>query len=384
MSASETILLLLVATVFYVYVGYPALLWMLSRLRRRPVRKAAYYPCVTIIISAHNEAAAIRQTIENKLELDYPREQMEIIVVSDGSTDGTDEIVRTLAQSGVHLIRQEPRQGKTAALNRAVTEAKGEILAFSDANSLWDKSALRELVSNFADPDVGYVSGRMEYTAPMDSHVAGGSSRYMRYENRLRELESAIGSIVGVDGGIDAVRRTLYEPMHPSLLPDLVLPLCVVEKRRRVVYEPSAILNEESLTRTDEEYRMRIRVALRAFHALWHKKALFNPFRFGFYSLQLLSHKVLRYLVGYIMVAILFCSIAIQEPWSLAFAGLQGLGYGLALVGLWQNRSNRVQRGFRYPFYFCLINLASAVAFLKFLMGQRLVVWNPRRGEESS
>jgi len=376
----ESILIILLATVVYVYAGYPFLMWLIGFARSREIRKAEHYPSVSIVIAAHDEANAIHRTIENKLDIDYPREKREIIVVSDASTDGTDEIVKSFIDKGVRLIRQEPRQGKTAALNRAAAEATGEILIFSDANSIYDDNAIKELAFNFADPHVGYVTGRMEYVASADSHVGTGSNSYMKYENRLRCLETRVGSVVGVDGGIDAVRKNLYTPMDPSLLPDFVLPLNIVEKGYRVIYEPNAILNEEALNQTSDEYRMRIRVALRSFHALWYKRRLFNPFRFGLYSLQLFSHKLLRYLVGFIMIAILLASIAAQEPWSLAFAGVQAMCYLLALIGLWQNRTRRVHRGFRYPFYFCLINAASSVAFLKFLAGRKQVLWSPRRG----
>jgi len=382
LNALEYILLTLMATVVYVYIGYPILIWVAGLIRRKPSQKAECNPPVSVIIAAYNEADVIRQTLKNKLDLDYPREKMEIIVVSDASTDDTDNIVESFARNGVRLIRQEPRQGKTAGLNRAVVEAAGEIIIFSDANSMYHKDAIKELVSNFTDPQVGYVTGKMEYLSSPDSHVGAGTSGYMKYENRLRELETAIGSVVGVDGGIDAVRKVLYTPMDPSLLPDFVLPLNIVEDGYRVVYEPNAILHEEALKQTDEEYRMRVRVALRAFHALWHKKNLFNPFRYGIYSLQLISHKLLRYLVGFFMIGIFLCSIAIQEPWSVAFAGLQAVCYLFAVIGLWQNRTGSISRGFRYPFYFCLINMASAAAFLKFLVGQKQVVWDPRTGKE--
>ena len=204
---TETLFFASLMAIAYVYCGYPLVLLALSILRTRPVNKKAMTPFVTILIAAYNEADCIAETIENKLALDYPRDKLEIIVISDGSVDGTEEIVRKYESRGVRLLRQEPRAGKTSALNLAVERAKGEILVFSDANSSYAPDALRHLVENFNDPQVGYVTGKMIYTNPDGSHVGDGCTAYMKYENLLRTLETRIGSVVGVDGGIDAVRK---------------------------------------------------------------------------------------------------------------------------------------------------------------------------------
>ena len=169
--------------VFYVYAGYPLIVFFLSSLKRRPVRRQAHEPMVSILIAAFNEVDVIAATIRNKLALDYPAEKLEIIVVSDGSDDGTDAVVHGLSEPNVRLLRQEPRAGKTSALNMAVAQAHGDILVFSDANSLYDHKALRQLVANFADAEVGYVSGRMVYTNPDGSYIGDGCSAYMKYEN---------------------------------------------------------------------------------------------------------------------------------------------------------------------------------------------------------
>jgi len=167
---------------------------------------------------------------------------------------------------------------------------------FADANSLYRPDAIAKLVRNFADPQVGYVTGSMRYVSADGSMVGDGCSAYMRYENALRLAETRLGSIVGVDGGVDAIRRNLYQPMRADQLPDFVAPLSVAEQGFRVIYEPDAVLTEETLSVQSQEYRMRVRVALRAFWALWDKRTLLNPFRFGLYAWQLWSHKLLRYL----------------------------------------------------------------------------------------
>ena len=227
-------------------------------------------PRVTVITSAHNEETCIAKCIQNKLQLDYPHDLLEVIVVSDGSTDGTDAAIQSIADgdSRVRFLRQQPRAGKTSALNAAAALAKGEILVFADANSMYAPDALRKLAGAFADSDVGYVTGRMVYLAPNGSMTGEACSLYMRYENFLRRHESEIGSIVGVNGGIDAIRADLYVPMRADQQPDLVLPLSVVERGRRVVFVPGAIVFEESLSQATDEFGMRVRVALRAWHVL--------------------------------------------------------------------------------------------------------------------
>lgn len=369
----------------YVYVGYPLLVTIAGRLRVRSVQQRDIAPRVSILISAYNEARHIEATVRNKIELDYPASSLEVIVISDGSTDGTDAIVQRLEREfpgRVRLLVQNPRQGKTAALNRAVSEASGEILVFSDANSLYERDALRRLIRNFADPQVGYVSGKMLYGSPGDATVGEACSAYMRYENFLREQETRIGSIVGVDGGIDAVRKILYRAMRPDQLPDFVLPLGVVEQGYRVVYEPDAVLREEALKSARDEYRMRVRVSLRALWALWDMRQLLSPRRDRLFAWQLLSHKWLRYLAFAFMLGAVAANAALWDVhefyrWTLA---MQAAFYLAALAGYLLDRIGRQNRLFFIPYYFVLINVGAAHACGKFLAGQKQVLWNPRAG----
>jgi cellulose synthase/poly-beta-1,6-N-acetylglucosamine synthase-like glycosyltransferase len=368
----------------YPYAIYPLCVIVVRALHRRPVRTAPVTPRVTVVISAYNEAGHIEQTVRDKLAQDYPPELLEVIVASDGSTDGTDQILGRLAQAEPRLtfFRQEPRSGKTAALNRLIERARGEVIVFSDANSMYRPDTVRRLVQAFADPEVGYASGRMLYVDRHGSRVGDGCTAYMRYENKLRELETAIGSIVGVDGGVDAVRRVLYRPMRADQLPDLVLPLSVAEQGFRVVFAPDAVLQEEALSSQASEYRMRVRVALRAFWALRDMRALLNPMRFPLFSWQLLSHKVLRYM------SFLPLGIAAALNWVLLPDGRiyellavgQVLAAGLVLLAVAGPLSLRGVGLARYSYYFVLLNWASAVAFTRFLRGEKQVVWQPRTG----
>ena len=307
---------------------------------------------------------------------------MEIIVVSDGSTDKTDEIVASIEDPRVRLLRQEPRAGKTSALNMAVPHAKGEILVFSDANSISAPDALSKLIQNFSDPSVGYVTGKMVYTDPDGTIVGDGCTAYMKYENFLRRIESRLGSVVGVDGGIDAVRKKLYRPMNPDQLPDFVLPLKVVEQGYRVIYEPEAILKEPSLRAAQDEYRMRVRVSLRALWALWDMRHLLTFSTSFLYSWQLWSHKVLRYLAFIFLLGTYFSNLALYPKGEIykLFLLLQNLCYLAAFLGAYASKGGHLTK-VPYPFhYFVLLNLASAHAFFKFLFRQKQVIWTPRKG----
>ncbi|MGB4188686.1 MAG: glycosyltransferase family 2 protein [Syntrophales bacterium] len=380
MSAAEWLFAGSLFTLLYIYLGYPAILVILAKWMHAPVRKGECTPSVSILIAAHNEATCIGKTIENKLALDYPRERIEIIVISDGSDDETDEIVRGYASRGVKLIRQEPRAGKTSALNLAIPRARGEIIVFSDANSLYESDAILKLLANFKDPGVGYVTGKMIYVNPDGSVTGDGCSAYMRYENRLRTLETAVGSVVGVDGGIDAVRKALYRPMRADQLPDFVLPLDVVDQGYRVVYEPWAVLRETALAEASDEYRMRVRVSLRAFWALKDMRHLLSFRRSALFAWQLWSHKVLRYL-SFVFLACAYIGNALLVPEAFFYAvlfAMQTLGYAACLAAPCLSKA-----GFRFVHmvhYFVLINVAALHAFLKFVLGQKQVVWTPRKG----
>jgi len=302
-------------------------------------------------------------------------------VVSDASADRTDDIVREIAarEPRVQLLRNSARAGKTMGLNLAIPRARGEIVVFADANSIYRLDAIRMLVRNFADPQVGYVTGNMLYVDANGSLVGDGCSAYMRYENALRAAETRVGSIVGVDGGVDAIRRELYQPMRADQLPDFVTPLNVAEQGYRVIYEPAAVLTEDSLSEGSKEYRMRVRVSLRAFWALWDKRGLLNPFRHGLFAWQLWSHKLLRYLAFAPLAAAVVINWALldQGPvYALAAAGQ--ILFALACLAAGKGLSNWAPA--RYCFYFFLLNWASAVAFTRFLRGQKQVLWQPRVG----
>lgn len=382
MFLAKTIFFSSIFMIFYVYLGYPALVFLIGLVRNKKVKRGNYGPYVSILIAAYNEEDSIEATLKNKLEIDYPKDKLEIIVVSDGSTDNTESLVRQYEQQGVKLLIQKPRAGKTSALNMALAEAKGEILVFSDANSIYELDAVPMLVRNFADPGVGYVTGKMIYTNPDGATIGDGCTTYMKYENTLRSLETKLGSIVGVDGGIDAVRKNLYQSMNPDQLPDFVLPLKVVDQGYRVVYEPKAILKEPSLKTPKDEYKMRVRVSLRSLWAMMDMRQLLNIIKFKLFAWQLWSHKMLRYLCFIFLVGAYVTNLMLWSEGSFykSLFILQNMAYLGTIVSPLVEHKGHNSRVLYLLNYFALLNLAAAHAFFKFLIGQKQVMWTPRKG----
>lgn len=373
--------------VFYIYIGYPLIIKMLPAYTSPYLNEDLplhFEPYVSILIAAFNEEKDIMATIQNKIDQKYPKEKFEIIVVSDESSDKTDLIVESFSNTDVPvtLLRQVPRRGKTAGLNLIVPKAKGEILVFSDANSIYEENALRNLVNSFKDPKTGYVTGKMVYINSYGSIVGDGCSAYMKYENMIRADESKVGSIVGVDGGIDAMRKSLYEPLNTDQLPDFVQPLKVVEKGFRVVYESKAILKEETLSNSTSEYTMRVRVTLRALWALKDMSFLLNPFKYGLFSFQLFSHKLLRYLAFIPIIAVFTLNLFLYAE-SFIFVitlALQLIFYMLSWIGKNYQGNEDSPIYLSLPYYFSILNIACLHAFWRFIKGEKQVIWKPRVG----
>jgi len=368
--------------IFYIYLGYPVLAFFVAKIRNKKINKGPYEPNVTILIAAYNEEDSIESTLKNKLSLDYPKEKLDIIVISDSSTDKTEDIVNQYEEKRVKLIRQEPRAGKTSALNLAISKAIGEIICFSDANSIYKSDALKTMMQNFHDSRVGYVTGKMIYTKPDGSTIGDGCSAYMKYENYLRSFETKTGSVVGVDGGVDAVRKELYQPMNPDQLPDFVLPLKVIEQGYRVVYEPEAILKEAALKTSEDEYRMRVRVSLRALWALSDMRQLLSFKKFTLFAWQLWSHKVLRYLCFIFLVGAYFANLSLwreNDFYKIIFV-IQNIVYLGAVMSPVLKKNGHRFKTLYYLNYFALLNLAAAHAFIKFLLRRKQVMWSPRKG----
>ena len=378
---AEFVFWLSAAALFYTYVGYPLLIASISLLRPKRVRRAQYEPSVTIIITAYNEERSLAAKLENTLALDYPRELLEIVVASDCSTDRTDEIARSFAARGVLLHRQAQRQGKTVAQNAAVEKASGEIILFSDATSLYQPSVLKKIMPSFADATVGCVGGRLVYVDKSESRVGRGAKSYWSYETFLKRHESRARSLIGVSGCLYAVRRSAYVPLYEEACSDFIIATKMVEQGLRAVYEPEAICTEETNQRQDNELKMRVRVIAQTFTDLWRHRSMLNPLRSGLYGVQLVSHKVMRYMVPFFLIA-LFASSGVlstnADVYRMLFA-LQGVGYLCAACSWVLEQMGVRSRVLALPHYFVLANLASLIALFKFLRGERYARWEPIR-----
>lgn len=377
----EAIFWLSVAAIGYAYVGYPLLLIVLSRLRPRPVRSGHWTPSVTVIIAAYNEERDLAAKLENTLALDYPPSHLEIIVTSDCSSDRTDEIARSFASRGVKLHRQEQRHGKTAAQNAAVTKARGEIIVFSDATTHYRPDVLRLMMPAFADKSVGCVTGRVIYQDEKDSSVGTGTQSYWNYEFFLKRHESAVCSLIGVCGCMYAVRASAYIPLYNEACSDFIIATTMVEQGLRAVYVPEAVCSEEPNRQAKKELAARVRIISQTFSDLWRNRKVLNPFRSGFYAVQLWSHKLMRYLVPVFLIAIFFASavLATRSAFYAAVFVMQVAFYLAALVSSILERLGVTFSLLALPQYFVITNLASLIAFVKFLTGERYTRWEPSR-----
>lgn len=366
---------------FYTYAGYPLLIALVSTLKHRKVRRAAIESTVSVIITAYNEERDLTAKLDNTLALDYPRDLLEIIVASDCSTDRTDDIAREFAVHGVRLHRQSERLGKTAAQNASVEQARGEIILFSDATSLYEPDVLRAIVPNFADSEVGCVAGRLIYVDGSDSQVGRGARSYWGYETFLKRHESRAGSLIGASGCLYAVRKAAYVPLYHEACSDFIIATKMVEQGLRAVYEPNAVCTEQTNRQSDKELKMRVRIIAQTFTDLWRHRAMLNPVRSGLYGVQLLSHKVMRYLVPFFLIALFIASAVLASGalfYRMMFAA-QLAGYASPALAWMLDRVGIRSRLLAFPQYFILANLASLIACYQFLRGERYARWEPIR-----
>lgn len=383
-SIASVIFWLSLFLIFYVYAGFPLLVMLAAKLRKQTVTRAPIEPKVTLIIAAWNEERSIARRLENALELDYPRDKLEIIVASDGSDDATVEIGRRFEKSGV-IVLDLPRRGKIFALNDAVARASGAILVFSDANSMYDARAIRMLVRNFADDKVGGVCGNQIYLKQHQSFdsTSQGEHLYWNFDKWLKQKESEAGSIVSADGAMYAIRKSLYlPPASAAVTDDFAISTGVIEQGYRLVFESEAIAFEEPMAAATREFSRKVRIMNRGLRGVILRKKLLNPLRYGFYSVELFSHKVLRRLVPFLLLTALFSNFPLSSLWPpyLWFAAAQTSFYLLAGIG-YVLRSHRVGKSkvFYVPFFYCLANAAAMTAVVRLLSGKRIELWQPQR-----
>ena len=372
------------ALVVYVYFGYPLLLALLARWFPAPRSSdKTSQRAVTLLISAFNERQVIREKIENALQLAYPRECLEIVIISDCSDDGTDEIVQSYATHGVRLIRQQLRLGKTPGLNLAVPQTTGHILVFSDANAIYQPDAISRLVSHFSDEQIGYVVGNARYLEGSAQSAAESEGLYWKLETWLKEKESAFGSVVGGDGAIYAIRRELFSPLRPTDINDFLNPLQIIARGYRGVYEPSAVCFEEAGESFEKEFRRKVRIISRSLNAVFREPRVLLPWVQWRHWLALVSHKVLRWLVPVFLLVILAASLALVKlQFFQVMLGLQVAFYLLAAIGFLLEKWGRSLKIFYLPYYFVLVNIASLLGIFKFATGSLSPTWQTIRQPE--
>jgi cellulose synthase/poly-beta-1,6-N-acetylglucosamine synthase-like glycosyltransferase len=350
----------------WTHAGYPAAAALTARLRPRPVRKGGALPRVSVVVAAWNEEDVIERRLENLVGLDYPADRVEVVVASDASSDRTDELVEAVAahDGRVRLVRA-PRGGKVAAQDLAVRETSGEILAFTDANTTWAAPALRKLVRNFADPEVAYVCGQLGVEEPDGTNREGA---YWRYELRLRESESALGSITGGNGSIYAVRRSDYVEVDPRFGHDLAFPYLMVQRGRRAVYDAEAVAWEKPSRDIEDEYRRKVRMFEHCWLIVLRGRMLrgLDPV----YLAEIVSHRLLRYGSGLLHLALLGSSVRLARRGGVYRAALAGqllfLTAAAARPGL--------------PRYYTLVTWATVEALFNYLRRGVPPVWEKAEG----
>ncbi len=351
---------------------------VLSFVRNRPVRKADIAPSVSFIITAYNEERRIVAKLENSLQLDYPRQRFELIVASDCSMDGTDDIVREYASSGVRLIRAVERKGKEAAQQLAVSETSGEILVFSDTATTLPQNAITNIVKSFNDPSVGCVSS-VDRFMDADGKVSGEGA-YVRYEMLLRTLETKVNTLVGLSGSFFAARRQVCAPWASDLQSDFNTLLNSMRLGLRGVSDPDSVGYYKNLADGTREYQRKVRTVLRGIAVLMKSLPMLNPIKYGLFAWQLFSHKLCRWLVPFAMIAILISNAVLavgSYVYRLVF-GAQLAFYVLAACYHWFKWIPD-KNVFRLPSFFVIVNLSILDAWYRYLRGDRIFRWEPSK-----
>jgi cellulose synthase/poly-beta-1,6-N-acetylglucosamine synthase-like glycosyltransferase len=364
--------------VAYTYIGYPLLMWALSRLfgaRRTPVSTPRDWPSMSVVIAAHNEESVIGDRIANLLALDYPADKLEIVIASDGSTDRTCAIVRTFKASNVRLLAFRSNRGKAAVLNHAVRAARGEIILLSDANTRMEVDAAKRLARWFSDPRVGVVCGRLVLVDHASGQNADGA--YWKYETFLKECEARLGSLLGANGAIYAIRKANYPRLPPrTVVDDFVIPLLArLASDGRIEFDRDAVAFEETPAHIRSEFHRRSRIGAGGFQSLSLLWPLLNPAR-GWIALSFASHKVCRWLCPFFLVGVLVTSAALDgDPLYRIALAIQLALYAAASAGyLWPTASSSLRIA-KLLVMFVAMNLALLVGFFAWAAGRQTGTW---------
>lgn len=356
------------------YVGYPVIVFLISKLNKPlPLPTEINLPPVTMIISVYNEEAVIKARLENCLNLDYPRDKLRILVVSDGSTDATHAIVESYAEHGIQLKVVSGRVGKTGTLNKVIPRLDTDIVIFTDANSMLRPDAITKLVRHFADPKVGAVCGELQFSGD-----AGAEGIYWKYEKAIKEWESKVSTLTVLNGALYALRRQLHRPMNPQAANDFQHPLQMALQGYRSVYEPEAVAIEETGSDEAVEAKRRVRIISRGWKGMISHIQVLNPFRTGLFSFQFIARKLLRWLGPVFMLIALGANLALaSSPFYRGILLLQMAFYALASLGAILQRLGLRFKPAYLPYYFCVINWAALKALIRVLSGKDSATWTP-------
>jgi len=364
--------------VFFAYFGYPLTLVALGKFFSFKPKREPITPKVTLIITAYNEEKRIRKKLENTIKLDYPRELFQVIVASDGSTDKTHDIVRDFRDRGIELLEVPDRKGKENAQKEAIKIARGDIIVFSDVATILEARGIRRIVSNFADPLVGCVSSE-DKMIEEEGAGNGGEGVYVKYEMWLRSLECRVNSVVGLSGSFFAARKDVCEDFSPKMQSDFRTLLSSMRKGMRGISDPSAIGYYQDIKDKSKEFNRKVRTVIRGLTVFFGNLEFLNVFEFGLFSYQYICHKLLRWLVPFLLIiafisnALLLCC---SWPFSVLFI-LQICFYGAAIAGMIGNEKLSSFVFVKIPKFFVLVNASILIAWIRYLSGERLTMWKP-------
>ena len=360
--------------IFWTNLGYFLFLKLYSKIYQHTLIVKEFFPTVTIIITAYNEEKRIAEKLESTLELDYPQDKLEIIIVSDGSSDNTIEIVKTFESRKIKFINLKERSGKHFSQWCGIQKAQGEIIVFSDATTSINPDGIIKLVRNFADPSIGCVSSKDKMISS-DSE-SSGEGVYVKYEMKIRELESVVGSLVGVSGSFFGVRKHLCEQWIKKMSSDFYLPLITYKKGFRTILECEALGHYEVQKMSDKEYTRKVRTVVHGLEVLFRFKEILNPFKYGFFAFQVISHKLLRWLVPFLMIITFVENLILFDDYLLYELIMYGqlCFYLLAALAYLFKKLQEITI-FKIPFFFVMVNLSIFIAWYKFLTKKDYVIW---------
>jgi cellulose synthase/poly-beta-1,6-N-acetylglucosamine synthase-like glycosyltransferase len=374
------------AVIFYTFLGYPLILGLLVKLKRlfspsNPILYADHeLPDITLIVACYNEADILHQKIGNTLQLQYPVDKVRLCFVTDGSTDGSQEIVKKYQR--VELFHEDGRKGKTAAVNRVMKTVRSTIVFFCDANTVLNENALILMARYYKDPQVGAVAGEKRvYQGTAEDAAASGEGAYWKYESMLKKWDSELYTVVGAAGELFSVRNSLYEDVpHGVLIEDFRLSMTIASKGYRVLYEPAAVATETASASMGEEHKRKVRISAGGLQEVWHFMKLLNFFKYGWLSFQYVSHRMLRWTLAPLSLLVVFIANVILafdgHQMYLIFLILQLAFYTIAVIGYMLKDRKLKTKGLFIPYYFLFMNLAVYQGLLRLVRGKQTVVWD--------